>query len=158
VNIDYRVCPIIVDNAVTLGRLSDEIADGLYSSHTIEHISPTESRKMFKNWYRVLKYGGRIEIRCPDIEWTWKEYFKGNLPEEIITELMLGISSGQYQYHRNMYWESKLTSELKEAGFLKINRIDYNYTTPNLDYWLYDGKYTQYHGRKVKDLLIEAYK
>jgi hypothetical protein len=158
VNIDYKVCPFIIDNAVTLRHIKDESIDGLYSSHTIEHISESDSSMMFKNWYRVLKHGGRIEIRCPDIEWTWREYFNSRLPENIITELMMGISKGKYQFHKNMFWESKLTSKLSNVGFINIRRIDYGFSIPGLDYWAYDGEYSEYHGYTIKDLLIEAYK
>lgn len=157
-NLEPEKAPDLVDNAVTLAQVRDNSVDGIYSSHTIEHIDPTDSQTMFENWLRVLKPGGRMEIRCPDAEWTWKEYFSGRLPEVIITELLMGIRVGPLETHRNMWWENKLVTALAECGFAGARRINYGFLRPYLDFWPYDGKYDQYHGFRVIDLLVEAYK
>lgn len=157
-NIEASKRPDILADAITLSSVRDASVDGIYSSHTIEHIDVDLSRQMFENWFRVLRPGGRIEIRCPDTEWTWREYFAGHLPEPIITELLMGIRTGPYEVHRNLWWGGKLISELSAQGFVNARRIDYGFTHPLLDFWLYDGKHPEYHGFKVIDLLIEAYK
>lgn len=157
-NIDRTKDPDVVDDATTLSRVKDSSVNGLYSSHTIEHIAPEFSATMFANWFRVLKPGGRLEIRCPDVEWTWREYFAGRLPEAIVTELVLGIKTGPYEVHRNLWWASKLIGELLSAGFVAVRRIDYGFVHPYLDFWPYDGRFVEYHGFKVVDLLVEAYK
>ena len=43
----------------------DEVFDNVYSSHLIEHFSHREVKNVLKEWVRVLKKGGTIEIRCP---------------------------------------------------------------------------------------------
>lgn len=157
-NIEQEKSPDILDDAVTLRQIKDSSVDGIYSSHTIEHVDYALSVQMFRNWCRVLKPGGRIEIRCPDVEWTWKEYFSGRLPEAIVTELIMGIRVGPYEVHRNLWWESKLTNELHTQGFVNARRIDYGFIQPSLDFWLYDGTHSEHHGFQVIDLLVEAYK
>ena len=157
-NIEADKEPDIVDDAVALARVCDGSVDGIYSSHTIEHIDPSQSHYMFSNWHRALKPGGRLEIRCPDVEWAWREYFAGRLPEALLTELMVGIRTGPYEVHRNMWWPSKLVGELEECGFVKARQINYGFVLPYIDFWPYDGKYTEYHGFHVVDLLVEAYK
>jgi predicted SAM-dependent methyltransferase len=158
VNIDFRVCPVIIDDAVSLRHVPNCAADGVFSSHMIEHITPKESDSMFHNWHRVLKPGGRAEIRCPDIAWAWQECTAGRLPEEILPEIVLGISKGKYQAHRNVYWESKLRHEMKNAGFTQIRRIHNNPEILGLDYWIYDGQFHEFHGIIVQDVLMEGYK
>lgn len=157
-NIEQLKKPDILDDATTLGRVKDSSVDGIYSSHTIEHIAPELSAIMFANWYRVLKPGGRLEIRCPDAEWTWREYFAGRLPGSIVTELLMGIKTGPHQVHRNLWWASKLIGELQSNGFVDARRIDHGFIHPYLDFWPYDGAQLEHHGFKVIDLLIEAYK
>lgn len=157
-NIEPLKNPDILDDATTLSRVKDNSVDGIYSSHTIEHIAPELGATMFANWFRVLKPGGRLEIRCPDAEWTWREYFAGRLPESIVTELLMGIRTGPYEVHRNLWWASKLICELLSKGFVDARRIDYGFTQPYLDYWPYDGAHLEHHGLRVVDLLIEAYK
>lgn len=157
-NIDHHKEPDIVGDAINLSNIRSASVHGIYSSHTIEHLPPDVSLQMFTEWFRILRPGGRVEIRCPDIEWAWKEYFAGRLPEELLTELMLGIRVGPHENHRNMWWASKLTSELSACGFDGVSRIDYGFNRPYIDHWPYDGRYEEYHGFKVIDLLIEAYK
>ena len=158
VNIDFRVCPVLLDNAVSLKHIADCSVDGIFSSHTIEHIPPKDIEFMLRTWYRVLKPGGRVEIRCPDIAWAWGKYLARRLPEKILPEVVLGISEGRYQVHKNVYWESKLSREMNEVGFSGIRRIHNDPEILGLDYWLYDGQFREFHGVRVQDLLIEGYK
>ena len=43
----------------------DEVFDHVYSSHLIEHFSHREAKNVIREWVRVLKKGGMIEIRGP---------------------------------------------------------------------------------------------
>ena len=45
----------------------DEAFDYIYSSHLLEHFSHREVKNVLVEWVRVLKTGGTIEIRCPDL-------------------------------------------------------------------------------------------
>lgn len=45
----------------------DDYADGVFSSHVIEHFDEHELVPMVTEWRRVLKVGGRMQINCPDI-------------------------------------------------------------------------------------------
>jgi predicted SAM-dependent methyltransferase len=45
----------------------NESVDYIYSSHTIEHFSHREVEQVLREWTRVLKEEGGIEIRCPDL-------------------------------------------------------------------------------------------
>ena len=47
--------------------LDDNTVDNIYASHVIEHFSKAEWQLISKDWVRVLKPGGTIEIHCPDI-------------------------------------------------------------------------------------------
>lgn len=45
----------------------DEYFDHVYSSHVIEHFSHREVQAVLEEWVRVLKIGGKFELRCPDL-------------------------------------------------------------------------------------------
>ena len=158
INIASSCSPDILDDAVRLKGVRDGCADGIYSAHMVEHIPPSQTAGMFRSWYRVLKPGGRLEIRCPDVEWAWREFLAGRLPSVILDEVITGISDGPYQVHQNAYWHEKLTQALKDAGFADASRVSYGNTTPLLDFWFYDGKDGQSHGRPILDLVVAAYK
>lgn len=44
--------------------------DGIYSSHSLEHLPIRHARKALKNWYNTLKPGGVLFLAIPDLEET----------------------------------------------------------------------------------------
>ena len=47
---------------------ADGCADVVYNSHLVEHFAEWEVVPMLAEWRRVLKPGGTLQIRCPDIQ------------------------------------------------------------------------------------------
>jgi len=45
----------------------DESFDCVFSSQVLEHFGHREATRLLDEWARVLKKGGTIEIRCPDL-------------------------------------------------------------------------------------------
>jgi SAM-dependent methyltransferase len=68
IGIDFRksVSPDVVADARML-PFRDESLDYAFSSHIIEHFSHREVAEALSEWARVLKKGGTMEIRCPDL-------------------------------------------------------------------------------------------
>lgn len=52
----------------------DAVFDVVYSSHTLEHFSHSEGRKLLAEMFRVLKSDGIIRIAVPDLEQICREY------------------------------------------------------------------------------------
>lgn len=159
----------IIDDAKRLSTIEDQSVDGIYTSHLIEHLWWWESEEMLKTWFGKLKEGGRIEIRCPDMEWNFKKALTARKNTEMWEDLYLSSAFGAAvlpwskhyndpgQHHRNHFWEKRLYTELERAGFERIKRI--RYFAEGLDFWTYDLRYTEEHGRhRVKDLVMEAYR
>ena len=48
--------------------VNDNSCDGLYCSHTLEHISLNDFRKALINSYKILKPGGIFRCVVPDLE------------------------------------------------------------------------------------------
>jgi predicted SAM-dependent methyltransferase len=51
--------------------IEDNVAELVYSSHTIEHVSDEAVRNMLRESYRILKPGGGIRLTTPD---AWLEF------------------------------------------------------------------------------------
>lgn len=68
IGLDLRrtVSPDVIADARML-PFRDELFDFVFSSHVIEHFSHREVTGVLAEWVRVLKKGGAIEIRCPDL-------------------------------------------------------------------------------------------
>jgi len=57
---------------------------GIYSSHMIEHLKLKKVRRLFAEFYRILKPGGRIRLVVPSLEYAIDAYLRhdsGSLPE-----------------------------------------------------------------------------
>jgi len=92
--------------------IEDNVAELVYCSHTIEHVSDDAVRNMLAESYRILKPGGGIRLTTPDawleyqaylrndirfwywVDWysqpgTWEELYKKPLSEASIHQLFL---------------------------------------------------------------------
>jgi SAM-dependent methyltransferase len=162
----------INDDARKLEKVEDNSLDGIYTSHLIEHLWWWELTDILRVWHKKLKPNGRIEIRCPDIEWiikkTFEAYKRGNnskVWEDILFHTIYGPGvvpwhryfKNEGQYHRNTLWERRLKEKLTETGFHKVRRI---YCFRNgLDHWPYDITYKEFYGKiLIRDLVMEGYK
>jgi predicted SAM-dependent methyltransferase len=68
IGLDVRRTPptdVIADTWMLPFR--DGSFDYVSSSHTIEHFSHKEIPSVLSEWVRLLKEGGAIEVRCPDL-------------------------------------------------------------------------------------------
>jgi predicted SAM-dependent methyltransferase len=80
----------------------------------IEHISHRDVRNTLKEWFRVLKPGGRLIIECPQFDEAVKEYLSGN-EERLIN--IFGRQRSTGDAHLWGYTPERLKRLLKEAGF-----------------------------------------
>ena len=74
-----------------LSYFESETADELYSAHTVEHFSYTEIDQILLEWKRVLKPGGKVTIKMPDLDFLCRAYVEGIHSTE---EVMIAIVGG----------------------------------------------------------------
>lgn len=124
--------------------IAENSCDGIYCSHTLEHLSLQDFRVSLNNTYRILKHGGVFRCIVPDLEYSAREYIKsidnGNSLGNIvfIRETLLGfeerpkglkgfLTSFLGNSHHLWMWDSKsLSDELKNAGFSKVRACKFN--------------------------------
>jgi len=54
--------------------IKDSVAEVLYTSHTIEHITNKACIKLFSECYRILKQGGFLRITAPNIDLSYRAF------------------------------------------------------------------------------------
>ena len=118
--------------------------DGLYCSHTLEHLSLNDFRKALENSYSILKEGGIFRCVVPDIEHLARKYIteldKGNKLASIsfINGTLMGIKERPRglksfvtsffgnSHHLWMWDKQSLSEELKKVGFKEIRVCQFN--------------------------------
>lgn len=118
--------------------------DGLYCSHTLEHLSLADMRRSLANSYAVLKKGGIFRCVVPDLEYAAREYIKRldagdeNASMFFMENTLLGtenrprgakgmVSSYFGNSDHLWMWDRKsLAKELRNAGFIEVRECSFN--------------------------------
>lgn len=105
----------------------DQYADLIYACHVLEHFPRHDTRRVLKEWLRVLKPGGLLRISVPDFEANARLYL-----ETRNLGLILGCLCGGQDYPENfhkMYFDfTYMTTLLYEVGFKNVRRYDWRKT------------------------------
>lgn len=84
VDLDESCKPDVIADARFL-PFNDEFADMVVSSHLLEHFSFKETLSVLREWERVLKVGGKLQIIVPNLKWASRnivnEVQDGNVAE-----------------------------------------------------------------------------
>lgn len=93
--------------------------DFILASHIVEHFTPYEWAAIKKDWYRVLRVGGRLEVRVPDLEVACKEFLAGNRYFGMVSAhgMIYGSQEVIGQMHHQGFDKAKLQEDLRQEGF-----------------------------------------
>ena len=124
--------------------INENSCDGLYCSHTLEHLSLEEFRSALKNSYKILKKGKIFRCVVPDLEFAARLYIKElengkNLASiDFLNNTLLGIQvrpRGLKNFITSFFgnsqhlwmWDYKsLSEELANAGFINIRKANFS--------------------------------
>lgn len=135
VNIDIEAgADIVIDVRKGL-PFDDNSAKFIYCEHVIEHFTYEEGRRLLSEFWRCLNTRGIVRIAMPDLDYiiskyntdwnnqdwlSWPEY------EFVRTKGQMINMTFRSWDHKNLYNEEDLKIQLAEAGFQKINRMEWN--------------------------------
>ena len=115
----------------------------------LEHIPFRKTLKVLKEWYRILKIGGKLTIQVPDCGKMMEYYVKGLVCDCVPHKAkewkdykpnpwcikcegkavvntkrwyysFTGAQKHRYDFHKNIFTKNNLESLLLEAGFKKV--------------------------------------
>jgi predicted SAM-dependent methyltransferase len=107
----------------TLG-LDDDCVDEIFTAHTLEHFPRWEAIAMFRDWFRILRPGGRLVIETPDfwrcVLWLfhWRKKRRAVARNQFFGNQWDGLD---YETHRFVWAASDLRRELEQAGFRNVS-------------------------------------
>ncbi|UKL13849.1 class I SAM-dependent methyltransferase [Dissulfurimicrobium hydrothermale] len=96
----------------------DLLFNKIYCLELIEHIYYNQGLKMLRNFYRILKPGGKVFLTTPNYRSAWP------LIEYLMDKFHLSNPLDKYQ-HVEHYDRNKLKKIIEEAGF-QVNHIKTN--------------------------------
>jgi predicted SAM-dependent methyltransferase len=116
-------------NAKDLSRFEDNIFLELYASHVLEHFDyANELSVVLKEWFRVLKPGGRVFISVPDLDVLAQLILKRDeldINQRFhVMRMMFGGQIDEYDYHKVGLNLDFLGSLLHKTGFTGIQKVD----------------------------------
>ena len=116
-----------------LSCFEDDIADVIYSSHSLEYFDRDKVGEVLREWRRVLKTGGIIRLAVPDFKVLADLYLQyGDLNHilgPLYGKMRISKENGEETlYHKTVYDEKSLTLILESNGFHKVKRYDWKKT------------------------------
>jgi protein O-GlcNAc transferase len=118
-----------IGNAKDLSRFADNTFDALYASHVLEHFDyQKELISVLREWYRVIKPGGKIYISVPDLDklaYLFLQKETISLQDRfLVMRMILGGHMDEYDYHKVAFNGEILSVFLHEAGFSNLRVVD----------------------------------
>jgi len=120
-NIDLHYTGADIRMDVRTLDYADNAVDEIFASHLLEHFGKYEILPLLKDWRRVLKSGGILNLIIPDLEWCMKSWLKTEDKEGFALATIFGLQSNDGEYHKTGFTKNGLKRILTEAGFKKIS-------------------------------------
>jgi SAM-dependent methyltransferase len=144
VDFDESLDPDVVSPIDDLSWLPDNSVDMIYASHCLEHLEYEQSKKALREWLRVLKPAGWLDVMVPDINEVYVLYKKGakwgdysqpidevyinatafgaNLLADAIPE-MADMYGGPGHQHKQIFIGGMLNNRLLECGYVEVHEV-----------------------------------
>ncbi len=115
-NVDYRT------DVSDLSMFKDGEVDEIYASQILEHFPHVRTVSVLKEWYRVLRKGGKITIGVPDFQRAVDLFLKFGLTNWVTNQLY-GDQIYPLAFHYAPFTFGRLALLMNQAGFSNPRRI-----------------------------------
>lgn len=106
----------------------DSSIDKIISIATLMHFNLIEMRRILKEFFRILKIGGALEIAMPSLEKIFA-YYKTNGLDDVCLRHLHGAQKDEFDIHLLAMDFKRLKMELENLGFKNVAEEDYDYPT-----------------------------
>lgn len=163
-DIDKSVCPDYVGSMIDIGIIEDGSVEGVFSSHSIEHLYAHEVPLAFGEFLRVLNDDGVVILTCPDLKSVCELVAQDRLtdtayesgmgpiaPLDILYGHRASIQQGHlFMAHKCGFTERVLSATLQDAGFM--NNATMSRGAPYFDLWAAASK-TQLSDEELREIV-----
>lgn len=121
IDLDPQYKPDISCDAGNLSFEKDTV-DSILASDILEHFKRNQTKKVLENWYKVLKPGGQLIIKTPNLESIIDAYKTGQIPAEEMERKIYGNQETILNCHYSGFTPEYLKNLLTSIGF-KVFKI-----------------------------------
>lgn len=111
-------------------NLPDSSVSEIYSSHLAEHFRENEFDTVLQEWHRVLKDGGCLTIKCPNILTVCKKLINKEVDYHLGVAWIYGGQRTKWDYHYWSYCFESMKEKLEKNGFVGVEDLK------DVDDWL----------------------
>lgn len=124
INIDNRLeCnPDIVCDVRRL-PYNEETVDRILASDVLEHVGRLEVEAVLREWYRVLKPGGQLIIKTPNVDTIIDAYKTHQISFDEFIRKLYGSQDYDGNYHHMGFCPESIKQLLEKVGF-KVFKIE----------------------------------
>ena len=119
---DPNVRPDVVCDLMKIPEPPDYF-DIVHSRHALEHFAPMDTVKAVKEWIRILKPGGQLQIKVPSLTHAARQIVRAADDPDFVSDeypllQLYGAQTGadDSEVHRNAFTKNALQSVLEVAG------------------------------------------
>ena len=131
-------------------KIESKSIDGIFTEHTLEHLSHQEVDKTLSECYRILKPDAKIRIIVPDLSILIEKYSSNDdawfqkwhdlvlkdpsrhYMYKYFTKMFAINFTASYYYHKSCWDFESLKKALTSQGFINIKKCANNLGTPEL--------------------------
>lgn len=127
INVDARPQPhvhIITTNLFRLTMIPDNVADLIYMSHVLEHVSHRDIIATLREMHRILKDGGVLRISVPDFDRIIDIYQATERDITAIEQPLMGGQDYAFNYHYAVFNDAHLRRTLLKSRFRETKTWD----------------------------------
>lgn len=128
INVDISDHPnvdIVTDLQNPLPFKDNDISK-IISVATLEHFNIRDINKILREFSRILKTKGKIEIGVPSLK-KIMAYYNINGCDEMVMRYLHGAQKDKYDIHLCIFDFERFKKELEKNGFTDIKELDYDF-------------------------------
>ena len=98
----------------------EDTVDQIQATNVLEHIGWRDRQTVLEMLYKLLKVGGNLLIRGPDIKRVVDKYLQGAIQEDKFIEVVYGKEDYNENSHKSGWSEKGLEKMLQGVGFKEV--------------------------------------
>lgn len=102
---------------ITNMPVEDDCVDEIFASHVIEHFKLREVSIALAEWNRVLKIGGELVIKCPNLEYEVNNWLRAKDKWASLHLTIFGGSNHEGNFHHCGFTKESLQNMVNMYGF-----------------------------------------